>query len=342
MERIMAESLDWMWSGAVSLEHGDGWVKPWRLDFGRRDFFHSDLRTRAENPAGVRLCFETNSCSLGLFTEAMTLSYYQVSEIPFDLCVNGNLFSSLSCKAGSCELIFEGLPTGMKRLEVWLNPNCVFKLKSLGIDDGTELRACVDRRPRWICYGSSITHCGAAASPSQTWPGLVATARGLELTCLGYGGQCHLDPVIGRMIGGLSAELISLKLGINVQGAATMAARTFAPAVIGLIESIRDGHPDTPLLLCSPVYSFERENCANAVGLDLRMMRAIIADIVALFRSHGDRNIHYIDGLKLMGGGEAERFPDRLHPDAEGYRMLASNFIRELDGLELNIGGRLE
>ena len=51
-----------------------------------------------------------------------------------------------------------------------------------------------DARPKWVTYGSSITHCRTAESPSQTWPGVAARQSGLNLTCLGYGAVATWNP----------------------------------------------------------------------------------------------------------------------------------------------------
>ena len=44
------------WSGALSLEQGPGWVKPWRVPHGDLDLYSpgaSGLAERAEMPSGV-------------------------------------------------------------------------------------------------------------------------------------------------------------------------------------------------------------------------------------------------------------------------------------------------
>ena len=52
------------------------------------------------------------------------------------------------------------------------------------IDAGAKLELLMDPQPRWLVYGSSITQCGTAASPTETWPAIVARAKGLNHTNL--------------------------------------------------------------------------------------------------------------------------------------------------------------
>ena len=48
------------------------------------------------------------------------------------------------------------------------------------------------------------------------------------------------------------ADLISVKIGINLVNTDLMRLRAFGPAVHGFLDTIREGHPSTPLLVVSP------------------------------------------------------------------------------------------
>ena len=106
--------------------------------------------------------------------------------------------------------------------------------------------------------------------------------------------------------------------------------RTFRPAVIGFVQTVRDGHPDTPLAVISPILSAPREQTPNQVGMTLRLMREEIAAAVAALRAHGDRNLHYVDGLRVMGTEQAHLIPGDTHPSAEGYKVMARRFLRHV------------
>ena len=170
---------------------------------------------------------------------------------------------------------------------------------------------------------------------------MVARARDFNLTSLGFGGQCHADPFIARLIRDLPADFISVKIGINIYGAASLGPRAFRPAVLGTIATIRDGHPETPLAVCSPIWGHDRETAPNAAGLTLVQMRYEVAEAVEAFRRRGDANIHYIDGLKLFDESLAEFLPDNTHPDAAGYVRMGENFLEELFSVQgVQVGTR--
>ena len=271
-------------------------------------------------PAGVRLAFRSD-------TEAIAGKIERQQEVAkLDLCCDGILIGSVELAGQDC-FRFEPLPSGDKLIELWLPQYGVFRLQSIELNDGATVQPFDDTRPRWTTYGSSITQCRAAESPIYTWPAIVARERGFNLTCLGYGGQCHIDAMIARMIRDHPADYISICAGINIQGGATLNARTFRPAIIGSVQIIREKHPDTPLALISPIYSAPREENRNTVGLNLRMMRKEVAAAVEALRTRGDRNVHYIDGLGVFGPTHAHLLPDDLHPNAEGYKVLGRNFL---------------
>lgn len=172
-----------------------------------------------------------------------------------------------------------------------------------------------------------IAHCGTAASPSRTWPAIVARQLNLNLTCLGFGGQCHLDVQIARTMRDLPADYISICAGINIYGHSSLNARSFGPALIGFVQVLREKHPKTPILLISPIYSFDRETTPNVVGWTLIDYRNAVAEAVQTLRAAGDDHILYCDGLELLNAEAGSLMPDRLHPDAEGYEVLARNFL---------------
>lgn len=312
--------------GAVALETTPAGLHPWRLPLAERELFEPSLVTRASMPAGVRLAFVSD-------TRAVTLQVVPpgvASDPPwvFDLLVDGQLHQRVAPAADADAIAFTGIPAGEHRLELWLPSQYVpVVLRDLRVDAGAAVQPWRDEGPRFIVYGSSITHCRHAAGPCETWPALVARRFGLHLTCLGYGGDCHLDPMVGRMIRDLPADVIGLKLGINTIGG-SLSDRTFRAAAIGLVKTIRDGHPTTPIALVSPICHPPSEGEPNAVGMTLQLMRQRLAEACRALRDQGDEHLHYVDGLELMGPDAVHLYIDGIHPSAEGYRFLAQAYGR--------------
>ena len=314
--------------GAISLEQTDAGLQPWRLPVAERDLFEKSPTNKASMPAGIRLTLISDTSSVRLDVVPPPVG----SDPPwvFDLLVDGQLHGRIPPAIDAGVIQFDDIPAGEHRLELYLPSQYVpVILRGLSIDAGASASAWKDDRQRIVFYGSSITHCRHAAGPCETWPAIVAKRSNLHLTSLGLGGDCHLDPMFARLIRDLPADAIGLKLGINMMGGSTN-DRTFRAFAIGLIKTIRDGHPNTPLAVVSPICHPPNEETPNVVGMTLQIMRQRLAEAVDVLQGSGDKNIHYINGLDLMGPDDIHLYIDGIHPSAEGYRFLADAYLREV------------
>jgi GDSL-like Lipase/Acylhydrolase family/SsfX3, N-terminal domain len=321
--------------GAVSVQSNENWSKPWRMPWQDIELYPPELLPKLETPAGVRIRFATDSVNIKLIPAPLTAAG-QV-----DLVINDEIIETVEFKQTAAEIAFAPLPSGKKTIELWLSQKMPMSICGIEIDDTATLKKSEDNRPKWITYGSSITQCGAAASPATTWPAIVARTRGLNLTCLGFGGQCHGDPVILKMIRDMPVDIVSMCLGINIHGNGSFNQRSFRPMVIGAIMTVRENHPDVPLVITSPIYCSDREDTPTPgnSGLSLKMMRDEISTAVEIMQARGDKKLFYLNGLDLFDVELAEYLPDGLHPDADGYHILGENFLREV--FELSDAGKM-
>ncbi|NYE03423.1 hypothetical protein F4694_000142 [Bacillus niacini] len=310
-----------LFHGAVSLEKTKEYVKPWRIPFDKKEFFPPNgISGQAELPAGVRIKIRSN-------TQLIKIGIVEAAELmEMDCLIDGSLVKTAYIPTGDTMVSFDSLAGQSKLIEIYLSQKVPVSISGIWIDEGAEWELVDDSRLRWITYGSSITHCYYSDSPSQTWPALAAKKMDFHLTCLGYSGNCHLEPMVARMMRDLPADFISICAGINIVGGNTLSERTFSPALIGFIETIRDVHKDVPLVIISPIFHRESEKIENQVGLSLEKVRYEIVQIVDLFKSHGDQNIYYIDGLDLFGEEYEKFMPDGLHPNGAGDKIMAVRF----------------
>lgn len=316
-----------IFEGCVSVEKTETGQKPWRLPHDKRALFATPgdaLVDRLETTSGVRLHFKTNARTICLEVDQKNMK-----ENPgrYDLVIDNQLVQSVAVNQDNGKIAYENLPQGENVVEIWLPVFCGVTVKSLKVDDAADAVVVPDERLKWITYGSSITHCGAAHSPCRTWPATAARHHSLNLTSLGVGGNCHIEAMVARMIRDLPADLITLKLGINVQGGSSMSPRTFKIAIIGFIETIREKHPTTPIAVISPIISPPREETDNAVGLSLTKMRVEAEDAVKrIIETDNDQKLMYFSGLDVFGEDlVGPRLPDNLHPDGDGYEIMGQN-----------------
>ncbi len=306
--------------GAVSFEERDGRLRPWRLPVEQLSLYvpETSLPERAATAAGVRLRFSTDSSTVSL----EVLPDEEEQPRLFDLVVDNQVVSTQELPTGQSTVTFTGIDTD-RPIELYLPQARIVEMVSLGLDDGASLEVPDDNRKKWITYGSSITHCGAAHSPARTWPATAARQMNLHLTCLGYGGACHMEPLVARVIGSLEADVITMKLGINMYGGCSYSHRTFESQAIGFISLVRECHPDIPIGIISPIVSPGRESTPNASGMTLEHMREQLEDAVHRLNEYGDPNLYYFNGLDLFGEDLVEtNLPDNLHPDGDGYEII--------------------
>ncbi|MCB1692965.1 MAG: lipase [Pseudomonadales bacterium] len=367
--------------GALDFDQREHGISPRRLPAWTRPQVPQNMDVMVRMPAGVRLAFVTDSpvVRLDVLTTAMVTPPRPPRPVAFDLVVDGDV-RSLPASGGNTivldptdplrftlergdaySVVFDNLGTTSKHCELWLPHNAFVEIRALGIDDGATLAAPPAPQTRWVHYGSSISHCMEALSPTGTWPAVASMQAGVSLTGLGFGGQCHLDPFVARTIRDLPVDLISVKTGINVVNMDSMRERTFVPALHGFIDTIREARPDTPIVLTSPIFCPSAEDfpgptvpdergkfvtlrgheAVQAGCLTLRRIREIIAGVVDTRRELGDRHIGYLDGLMLFSEADAGDLPDDLHPNPGGYRRMGERFADLVfgpDGLASELG----
>lgn len=239
----------------------------------RRQIPDDQLAVAEAQPSGVRLAFRTRATTIELDT-LPTKRVYRGLPAPadgvYDLLVDGRPAAQATVTGGNVRTItdmvtqsselsegpagtarFTGLPAGDKDIEIWLPHTEITELIALRTDAPVE-QAPDNGRRVWLHHGSSISHGSNATRPTATWPALAAARGGVELVNMGFGGGALLDPFTARAMRDAPADLISVKVGINVVNSDAMRLRAFGPAVHGFLDTIREGHPTTPLLVVSP------------------------------------------------------------------------------------------
>jgi lysophospholipase L1-like esterase len=355
-------------AGVLDAEPAGEGMRLRRLPAWTRDqLLDPSARFVATMTSGVRVALTTDTTAIEI--DAM-LTRLQVGEQPispavFDLVVDGELVTSQTQSDGgriiwtdprtlgfevrrgpAVTIRFDGLASRTKNIELWLPHTAAFELRGLRVDDGASVEATPIQGPRWIHYGSSISQCGEAERPTNVWPVVTARRTGADLTSLGFAGQCHLDQYVARTIRDLDADAISLKLGINVINGDTMRERTFLSAVQGFLDTVRDGHPTTPIAIVTPIICpaaedhpgptvMDRDGVFGVVprtpelrigALSLRRVRDLLADVVTARRAARDENLHLLDGLALFGPDDVADLPDGLHPNDAGYVRMGERF----------------
>ena len=278
--------------GQLELVPVAGGVRPVRLPTASWAHFPPDsalLRGVVEQASGVRLTVRTSATHLMLsvrctriqiedWTAPINSFVVQVDgehagayATPVDRVARFPLVGDVidvTTQSERSAVDISPLPARDKEVVIWFPQGVIVDVLGLEgnapIHPGTEAQ-----RPVWIHHGSSISHCADPAEPTSSWPVVAAQAAGLELVNLGFSGQCMLDPFVADAIATTDADVISLKVGINIVGARAMDRRTFVPAMHGFLDRIRTGHPDTPIVLSSSILWAGNENVPGPAGVEM-------------------------------------------------------------------------
>ena len=357
--------------GAIELERTTGGgLLPHRLPaWARRQSDDPQLHLVEAQPAGVRLALRTTATRLELDVLPTKRRYVGAPARPdgwYDVVVDDALVDRQQAPGGNVLDVdmmtgastFTGgrpatlviaLPDGETAVEVWLPHDEQTEL--LGLRADAPVAPVVDERPRWVHHGSSVSHGSVAVHPTEPWPVVAARLANLDLVNLGLGGSALLDPFVARTIRDTPADVISLKVGINLVNQDLLRRRALGPAVHGWLDTIRDGHPTTPVRLVSPIFCGIHEDVPGPTGPDLQALAegrvsfvatgdpggvargaltlAVVREVLAeVVERRDDPHLSYVDGLALYGPADAERLPlpDDLHPDSATHRLIGERF----------------
>lgn len=339
------------------------------------------MRTVISGCSGVHLRVETEATSVALKVRCFRVDYGELKSTAngFVACVDGKTVSEVESSVDFIEhvegrdgrtsvsekvkesstVVFDGLPAGRKTVTIWLPQTMMVDLIGIQGADGEPVEAAADSMsPRWLHYGSSISHCHTPALPTQVWPVIVSEKNGLELTNLGFAGQCMLDPYVARAVAASDADVITMSVGVNITGARTMNQRTFVPALHGFLDIVREKHPTTPIVLMSSIYWPESDDVPGPAdvrfnddgsvtcycygdkkdiplgALTLEESRNELRELVQTRREAYGEPLYYVDGLTMFGPSDVNDYtlPDGLHPDARLYAEIARRFSASVFG----------
>jgi len=357
--------------GAAELEPTARGVRPHRLPaWVRAQFPDPQLLSVETQPSGVRVVFDTTATQVELEVHSSRSVFRGVTRPRgrIDVFVDGERVQSGELTGG--DEVHIDLQTGSatphagpshsttvalppdatKHVDIWLPHNETLDLVELRSD--AALTPVATSKPVWMHHGSSISHGSNAATPSEIWPAIAARRGDVELLNLGFGGSAIVDPFMARVMRDTPADLISVKLGINVVNSDAMRVRAFVPAVHGFLDTIRDGHPHTPIVLISPIFAGIHEHTAGPGAFDpasfgtgqvrfiatgtpgdesqgkltLSVIRRELATLAG--RRAADPNLYYLDGTELFSEADAaiHPLPDNLHPGPEAHRLIGERF----------------
>jgi lysophospholipase L1-like esterase len=178
-------------------------------------------------------------------------------------------------------------------------------------------------QPRWLAYGDSITEGWITSTPAAAWPAVAGRTCGLDAVNMGYAGAARGEIVSAEHLAELEADVITVAHGTNCWTRTPHTASMVAEGMRAFLDVVRQGHPETPIVVVSPIVRPDAETTANRLGATLADLRNAIEDVAA------ERNdVSLVPGLPLV---QPDQLPDGIHPADEGHAAIAAGVIPVLE-----------
>lgn len=175
-------------------------------------------------------------------------------------------------------------------------------------------------QPRWVVYGDSVAEGWIASAPALAWPAIAGRERGLDVVNLGYAGAARGEIASAEQVAALQADVLTVCHGTNCWTRTPHSVGVFAETVRAFLDILRQDHPQTPLLVVSPVVRPDAEQTPNRLGATLADLRAAMEEVAGARIAAGDTDLHLLGGLSLIS---ADDLGDGIHPNDAGHRRMA-------------------
>lgn len=176
-------------------------------------------------------------------------------------------------------------------------------------------------QPRWLCYGDSVAEGWLATRPAFAWPAIAGRDQKLDHFNFGFAGSARGEIVSAEHIAELQADVISITHGTNCWQRIPHSTGMFREVTDAFLNVVRQGHPDTPILVVSPILRPDAEETPNRLGATLVDLREAMEEVVRRRIDAGDQRMRFVAGLPIVA---EEQLADAIHPNDEGHHALAA------------------
>lgn len=307
--------------GAVAVESD----RPLRVPSGAMERWAADTIQAARVPAGIRLGFTGDAAAIEIDvqTDEVLGLATPADHGEFTLYVAGERRGAASVAAGVTTTVRIDLPERDSDASVEIHlperyePR-IFSVRAVG--GGARP---ITPSKRWVAYGDSITQGWTTTDPGAAWTATAARATGYDLLNLGFAGAARGELPVAAHLAATPADVISLAWGTNCWAQIEMDAAYIRELMRLFLGIVRKGHPETPILVLSPVIRPAAEQARNGSGATLSDLREGLEDAVRTFRNHhADEHLHLLPGADLITVDQLD--PDGIHPNDAGHAAIAS------------------
>ena len=305
-----------------------------RLPVARKDTYRKAVWDLAQQPSGGRIRFRTNSSTVAIRLEYPgppemgNMHAYGQSGVDLyaDGLYRGTAVPDEQAKPGKTyeHTYYKDKPRTDREITLYLPLYSGVKVLGIGLDPD----ATIDRAKPFavakpvVFYGTSITQGGCASRSGMSYQAILARLLNLDFVNLGFSGNGLGEPELARAVAEIDASVYVIDMSQNHKDVDAL-KQSYAP----FLAAIRAKHPDTPILVNTPIYA-ARESWSPDARLD--GMRELIRRVAAERISAGDRHIEIVEGTDLLGPTRDGGLVDGTHPNDLGFQWMAEGFAARI------------
>lgn len=279
----------------------------------------SDTVGAGRVPAGLRLAIVGSAREVRLRFEQGDLTAVPAPTSGSELAVWSG--GEMVGRAAMAEVVDIDLPerAGDALIEIYLPEDRVWRLCDIQPVGGDLSDA--PRGPRWVVYGDSITQGWSVSAPGLGWPSRVARELELDLVNLGFAGSARGELPAALAVAGSQADVLTVAWGTNAWSSVPTDAAQIAQTMRLFLVALRQGLPDVPVLVVSPIVRPDAEETPNRFGATLVDLReALEREVLRFAAERGDARLTLLSGRDLV---PVEQLVDGVHPGDLGHESLA-------------------
>jgi lysophospholipase L1-like esterase len=306
-----------------------------RLPVRLKDTYRKEVWDLAQSPSGGRIRFRTNSAALAIRLEYPEppgmKNMHAFGQTGVDLYVDGvyrnTAIAGKDSKPGKTQehTYYKDQPRVDREITLYLPLYMGVKVLSIGLDADAHIehaKPFAVGKPL-VFYGTSITQGGCASRSGMSYQAILGRSLNAGFVNLGFSGNGLGEPELARAVADIDAAIFVMDFAQNNPTVESL-SQAYAP----FLETIRGKHPDTPILVITPIYA-SHESWSRDDRLE--GMRELIRRVAAQRIAAGDRHIEIVEGTDLLGPSRGDGLVDGTHPNDLGFQWMA-------DGLAARIG----
>jgi lysophospholipase L1-like esterase len=299
-----------------------------RLPAKLKETYRKPVWELAQSPSGGRIRLRTNSTTLAIRLEypgppAMS-NMHAFGQTGVDLYADGvyrgTAIADGESKPGKTKdhTYFRDQPRADREITLYLPLYMGVKVLGIGFDPEARVQAArhfAVEKPV-VFYGTSITQGGCASRSGMSYQAILGRMLDIDFVNLGFSGNGMGEPELANAVASIDASGFVMDFAQNNPTVESL-TKVYAP----FLETLRSKHPETPILVITPIYS------ARESGLppDARLegMRELIRKAAAQRIAGGDRHIEIVEGTDLLGPSRGDGLVDGTHPNDLGFQWMA-------------------